>query len=116
MELSLVPTGMTVGAHRIVIELLLRINGPAHSPRILDIPCGNTDLVGSLHRFLPQAEVRGCNLARPPSLDEDDFAVVDVSRPFRVFSERAFDCIVSVSGIMEFDNNHMFHPFRCYCC
>ena len=52
MELSSIPTGMAcAGVHRAVIEQLLRRYGAAFEDRrILDIPCGDADLVASLRR------------------------------------------------------------------
>jgi hypothetical protein len=109
MEMASIPTGMTcAGVHRAVIEHLLREDGLGSEMRVLDIPCGNADLMSSLHRFFPRAEVRGCDLAKPTTLDDDEFSMVDASRPFRVFSERKFDRILSVSGVMEFDNTLQF--------
>ena len=109
MKMASIPTGMTcAGVHRAVIEHLLQEDGPASQKRILDIPCGNADLIWSLRRFFPDAEVRGCDLARPPTLDDEDFSQVDASRPFHVFSESKFDSILSVSGVMEFDNTLQF--------
>ncbi|MGF6528228.1 hypothetical protein ABID77_003540 [Variovorax sp. PvP013] len=110
MELTSIPTGMTcAGVHRAVIEQLLRrYDAALDDKRILDIPCGDADLVASLRRFFPRADVRGCDLVKPATLDERDFARVDASRPFRVFPERPFDCVVSVSGVMEFDNTLQF--------
>jgi SAM-dependent methyltransferase len=109
MELGSIPTGMTcIGVHRAVVEHLLHEDGAASEKRILDIPCGNADLMWSLRSFFPRAQVRGCDLAKPPTLNEEDFAHVDASRPFQVFSEAKFDCILSVSGVMEFDNTLQF--------
>jgi cyclopropane fatty-acyl-phospholipid synthase-like methyltransferase len=109
MQMSSIPTGMTcAGVHRAVVEHLLHEDGPASEKRILDIPCGNADLMWSLRSFFPRAEVRGCDLAKPPTLEDKDFAHVDASRPFQVFPERKFDCILSVSGVMEFDNTLQF--------
>ena len=109
MEMASIPTGMTcAGVHRAVIEHLLQEDGPASEKRILDIPCGNADLMWSLRRFFPGADVRGCDLAKPPTLDDSDFSEVDASRPFHVFPEGRFDRILSVSGVMEFDNTLQF--------
>ena len=109
MEMTSIPTGMTcAGVHRTVIEHLLHEDGPTSEKRILDIPCGNADLMWSLRSFFPGADVRGCDLTKPSTLHDDDFSSVDASRPFHVFPERKFDRIVSVSGVMEFDNTLQF--------
>lgn len=108
-SLEAMPTGMTCeGVHRAVVEQLLDERRDLRGARMLDIPCGNGDLAGTLSRFFPGVEVRGCDLEKPPTLAAEHFAQVDASRPFAVFPERPFDYVFSVSGVMEFDNTLQF--------
>jgi cyclopropane fatty-acyl-phospholipid synthase-like methyltransferase len=76
--------------------------------RMLDIPCGDGELIGTLHSFFPEADVRGCDLSKPNALAGKDFAVIDANRPFTVFPGIQFDHVFSVSGVMEFDNTLQF--------
>lgn len=108
-SLNSISRGMTCrGVHRAIIEHLLKAGPDLTSGAMLDIPCGKGDLISSLRRFFPGADLRGCDLMKPESLDSDEFASVDASRPFTVFSGNKFDYIFSVSGVMEFDNTLQF--------
>lgn len=107
--LDAIPTGLTCeGVHRAVVEHLLRDGGEMSAQRVLDIPCGRGDLIGTLRAFFPGIDARGCDLERPPALDHGDFAAVDASQPFDVFPGTTFDTVLSVSGVMEFDNTLQF--------
>lgn len=59
-------------------------------------------------RFFPKSQVRGCDVEMPESLSAEDFALVNASRPFHVFEQTKFDLVLSVSGVMEFDNTLQF--------
>ncbi|MDP2818892.1 MAG: class I SAM-dependent methyltransferase [Polaromonas sp.] len=108
-NLDSIPRGMTCrGVHRAVIEYLLKSGHDLSSSAMLDIPCGQGELISSLRRFFPGADLRGCDLKKPESLASGNFASVDASRPFTVFSGHKFDYIFSVSGVMEFDNTLQF--------
>ncbi len=96
------------GVHRAIIEYLLKPGQDLSTSAMLDIPCGKGELISSLRRFFPGADLRGCDLKKPDSLASGDFASVDASRPFTVFPESKFDYIFSVSGVMEFDNTLQF--------
>lgn len=52
-------------------------------------------------------------IQRPAELASADFAAVDASPPLEVFCEQPFDVVVSVSGVMEFDNTQQFFE-TCY--
>ncbi len=47
-------------------------------------------------------------MSRPKGLTSEDFAPVDASLPFAVFPDQKFDYVLSVSGVMEFDNTLQF--------
>lgn len=56
-------------------------------------------------------DARGCDLKLPelPEMaDKRAFSQVDSSRPFTVFKGQKFDYIISISGVMEFDNTLQF--------
>ncbi|MDP3653304.1 MAG: class I SAM-dependent methyltransferase [Rhodoferax sp.] len=104
-----VPRGMTCrGVHRAIIEHFLKSRQNLTSSTMLDIPCGSGELISSLRRFFPGADVRGCDLKKPEALASGEFSSVDASRPFTVFPGNKFDYIFSVSGVMEFDNTLQF--------
>lgn len=113
-RLDSIPTGLTCkGVHRAVIEHLIDEGQDMTHKNMLDIPCGNGDLISSLRLFFPKADVRGCDLEKPAMLTVDEFAFVDANRSFTVFPDRKFDYVFSVSGVMEFDNTGQFFE-SCY--
>ncbi len=104
-----VPQGNTCrGVHRAIIEYLLEAGNDLDGKNMLDIPCGRAELISSLRRFFPKANVRGADLSKPEELTSEDFSQVDASRPFSVFPDMKFDYLLSVSGVMEFDNTLQF--------
>ena len=108
-RLDSIPKGCTCqGVHRAIIEYLLEARQDLAGRTMLDIPCGQGELISSLRSFFPGADVRGCDLRKPEALASDDFSPVDASRPFTVFPGRKFDYVFSVSGVMEFDNTLQF--------
>ncbi|MEI8340718.1 MAG: methyltransferase domain-containing protein [Verrucomicrobiota bacterium] len=108
-SLDSIPDGCTCpGVHRAVIEYLLESENQSAGKKILDIPCGSGVLISSLRRFFPNAVLKGCDLKNPASLSGQDFETVDASRPFMVFDGKPFDYVISVSGVMEFDNTLRF--------
>lgn len=108
-RLEKLPKGRTcIGVHRAIIEYLLHKRADAASAAMLDIPCGDGELMNSLRTFFPEAVVRGGDLQRPQALTSDDFSAIDASQPFTVFPEQKFDFVFSVSGVMEFDNTRQF--------
>lgn len=113
-QLDAIPTGLSCpGVHRTVIQRLLELPGGLAGKRILDVPCGSGQLIGTLRSFFPESTVRGCDIQRPTELASEDFATIDANRPFTVFSEQPFDVVLSVSGVMEFDNTLQFFE-TCY--
>jgi 2-polyprenyl-3-methyl-5-hydroxy-6-metoxy-1,4-benzoquinol methylase len=108
-SLDQIPRGNTArGVNRAIIEYLQDSGKPRDGQAMLDIPCGRGSLVSTLRDFFPKALVKGCDVGMPASLSADDFALVDASRPFRVFAQTKFDVLLSVSGVMEFDNTLQF--------
>lgn len=96
------------GVHRAIIEYMLKRDQNLANSAMLDIPCGKGELIWTLRRFFPGADLRGCDLKKPDTLTSGEFAPVDASRPFSVFPGSKFDYIFSVSGVMEFDNTLQF--------
>ncbi len=108
-SLDKIPRGNTArGVNRAIIEFLQETGKTWDGQAMLDIPCGRGSLVSTLRDFFPKSLVRGCDVEMPGSLSAEDFALVDASRPFQVFAESKFDLVLSVSGVMEFDNTLQF--------
>ena len=104
-----VPGGCTSpGVNREIIEHLLARGDGLAGKALLDIPCGTGELILALRRFFPKAEIKGCDLTPPAGLAPGDFEPADAARSFPVFDGRQFDCILCVSGVMEFDNTLAF--------
>lgn len=108
-DLDQIPKGHTCqGVHRAIVEHLLSEGNDLDGSHILDIPCGQGELIRTLRRYFPGARVKGCDLEKPKSLKHEDFTVVDANHSFRTFPEQRFDYILCVSGVMEFDNTRQF--------
>lgn len=108
-RLASVPCGRTCpGVYHAVIAALLESGEEMTGGRILDIPCGDGELISSLRIFFPGAEVCGSDLINRPEILDGTFEQCDASRPFTLFGGRPFDLILSVSGVMEFDNTLQF--------
>jgi len=108
-KLAGIPRGMTArGVHRAILEYLIE-QGPIWDKKnILDLPCGQGELVGTLRNFFPDARVFGADMQLPNNLSKTNFAQVDASSVFNIFPSEKFDLITSVSGVMEFDNTLQF--------
>ena len=79
-----------------------------HGKNILDLPCGQRDLMATLRRFFPGVRVMGCDVQASQRISPTGFALVDASRSLNVFLPTKFDLLLSVSGVMEFDNTLQF--------
>jgi 2-polyprenyl-3-methyl-5-hydroxy-6-metoxy-1,4-benzoquinol methylase len=104
-----IPKGNTChGVNRAVVETLLALGCGKAGQSILDIPCGHGVLVKVLRAFFPHAVIKGADLQPAPGVAADEVVAVDASRPFAIFTDRKFDAITAVSGIMEFHNTRQF--------
>lgn len=83
--------------HRAVIEHLCREPAGTAEKCILNIRCGDLGLLRSLRESLPHADVRGCHSAAAPQTEPRNLVCVDPVGAFQEFTERRFDCILSVS-------------------
>ncbi len=109
ISLTEIPRGNTArGVLRAIIGYLVNTGLTWHGKNILDIPCGQGDLIATLRQFFPGARVLGCDVQAPQTISPTDFALVDASRSFHVFPPTKFDLVLSVSGVMEFDNTLQF--------
>jgi cyclopropane fatty-acyl-phospholipid synthase-like methyltransferase len=61
------------GVHRAIIEYLLKPGKDLSTSAMLDIPCGKGELISSLRRFFPGADLRGCDLKKPDSWGDLSF-------------------------------------------
>ena len=108
-KLESIPRGATArGVNRAVIEYLLEHHETQAPISVLDIPCGQGDFLHTLQSFFPSAQAHGCDLTLPDKADTKAFSAVDASRTFSVFDGKQFNCIISISGVMEFDNTLQF--------
>ncbi len=107
--LDSVPRGATArGVNRAVLAYLLKNRPATASFSVLDIPCGQGEFLTALQSFFPKADARACDLTVPVGSDAARFAAVDASRSFKVFGGQTFDYVISISGVMEFDNTLQF--------
>ena len=108
-DLGDIPRGRTCrGVHKLIVQYLLELGDDFGSKRVLDIPCGGGELLATLRRFFPKAALKGADLTPPSEPPLDQWAQVDASRPFSIFPEGTFNLVISVSGVLEFDNTLTF--------
>jgi 2-polyprenyl-3-methyl-5-hydroxy-6-metoxy-1,4-benzoquinol methylase len=108
-KLGEIPRGHTArGVHRAILEYLIDQGPKWNKKNLLDLPCGQGQLMGTLSNFFPESRVFGADMQPPKNVSITNFAQVDASRPFNIFSPEKFDLITSVSGVMEFDNTLQF--------
>lgn len=109
IRLDTIPRGNTSrGVHQAIIEYLLQSEETFEGKAMLDIPCGEGSFISSLRLFFSKARLYGSDLQKPRILEESAFYQVDANHPFTVFPGTTFDCIFSISGVMEFDNTLQF--------
>lgn len=73
--LSSIPRGNTCrGVHQEIIKFFVDQNLQENKKKsVLDIPCGNGDLMQSLKKFFPSISIKGCDIKKPFHIDKDDF-------------------------------------------
>lgn len=104
-----IPRGATArGVNRAVLAYLLKKESEGGTFAVLDIPCGQGEFLSTLKSFFPKATACGSDMAVPAGSGTVGFAAVDASRPFKVFEGQTFDYVISISGVMEFDNTLQF--------
>lgn len=107
--LEQIPRGITArGVHKSIITYLLESKTAEFNGRILDIPCGHGHLMSTLSTFFPNAEVKGGDISKPDAVLDQDFQLVNANNAFDFLNGKKFDLIMSVSGVMEFDNTLQF--------
>ncbi len=104
--MSDVPHGQTQrGVSREVVATLMRLFDPKAAIRILDIPAGHGELSAYIAKTFPAWTVVRADITSPPE-GAADFVRLDASRPFQLHQQ--FDAVISVSGVMAFDNTTVF--------
>ena len=104
-SLDSIPRGATArGVNRAVVEYLLQNQSADNQFSVLDIPCGQGEFMATVRAFFPQVVARGCDLTLPSLPNTEHYVALDASRPFAVFEGTQFDYVISISGVMEFDN------------
>ncbi len=61
--------------------------------------------MATLRLFFPGARVLGCDVQASQRISPTDFALVDASRSLNVFLPTKFDLLLSVGGVLKFDNS-----------
>jgi hypothetical protein len=108
-KLDQIPRGNTCpGVNRAVIEYLLSSKKNFAGEAVLDVPCGRGEFLGIVKTFFPECETFGADIDPPADGGDHRFLKVDLAGPGSFASDRAFDLITSISGVMEFDNTLNF--------
>jgi len=107
-ELDQIPRGNTApGVNRAIIEYLLKSGNTFAGAAVLDVPCGNADLLDALKKFFPDSLTFGTDI-NPPEKPDHQISKADASADDRLGLDRRFKLITCVSGVMEFDNTLNF--------
>ncbi len=64
--------------------------------------------MATLRLFFPGARVLGCDVQASQRISPTDFALVDASRSLNFFPPTKFDLLLSVGGVLKFDNTLQF--------
>ncbi|HZM05972.1 MAG TPA: methyltransferase domain-containing protein [Candidatus Saccharimonadales bacterium] len=108
-ELAAIPRGRTCrGVNKVIIQYLLGLKSDFNGQWLLDIPCGDGTLLETIRHFFPKACLRGADIAPPGQSPHGNYAAVDASKPFSIFPELKFNLVLSISGVLEFDNTLQF--------
>lgn len=109
IELTKIPRGNTVGGtNREIIKYLLSSGKDFVGKYFFDIPCGSGDFLRAVKNFFPQSVTVGGDLHAPPTDFPHKFLKIDAQREFAPETQKKFDVITCISGVMEFDNTLSF--------
>ncbi|GAA4353535.1 hypothetical protein GCM10023185_14260 [Hymenobacter saemangeumensis] len=106
-----VPRGNTQKhVNREVLRYLLERSGLSSQSRVLDLSCGDGELLTLLRRYWPQATLVGSDIrSTAPAVPGLYYQQADLSQPFEIApGAGAFDLVTSVSGVMMFGNTRTF--------
>lgn len=91
-----------------VLQLILREFGRSKSFDIMDLPCGSMSFLKYLHKLYPKASLYGADIKNISQQPEIQFVKMDLTKDFTLASEKKFDLITSISGVMMFGNTLRF--------
>ena len=92
------------GVNRKVLSNLIDIMPSDSNTKILDLPCGNMELLGYMHQLTPNAKLYGADITKKDSPPFISFRQMDLTKEFVQLPEQDFDIITSISGVMMFGN------------
>src|SRR5690348_14863139 len=93
--------GNTVtGTYELILD---RLDFDDRRYTLLDVPCGTGIFLDRVKELFPTVDTHGWDIA-PPSTVTHKFSTVDLDRPETVRSQKMFDVITCISGVMEFSN------------
>jgi 2-polyprenyl-3-methyl-5-hydroxy-6-metoxy-1,4-benzoquinol methylase len=104
-----IPQGQTEKyVNRTVLEILNNSIDRNEPVSMLDLPCGNMELLICCRQLFPAASLAGADLYTPVQQDEMRFIQMDLTGNFTELRDEQFDVVLSVSGIMMFGNTQRF--------
>jgi len=96
------------GVNREIISYLLSLNTDFAYQYFLDIPCGEGAFLKALHDFFPHSKTFGGDICLPSTFFAHEIFQIDAQRGINLQSDRKFNIITCISGVMEFDNTLNF--------
>jgi SAM-dependent methyltransferase len=105
----IIPLGQTEkDVNRVVLEILSTTIERTAKVSMLDLPCGNMELLSCCRQLFPAASLTGADLSAPVKHNDIRFIKMDLTSNFAELKDEQLDVLVSVSGIMMFGNTLRF--------
>jgi 2-polyprenyl-3-methyl-5-hydroxy-6-metoxy-1,4-benzoquinol methylase len=104
-----IPHGNTQrGVNHAVLSFLQTRFNADDAFSLLDIPCGRGEFVLTVKRLFPSSRITCADLHANAPNGDVRFVSMDATKPFPFSADEQFDVIISISGVMEFDNTTGF--------
>ena len=91
-----------------VLQLVLQKFDKKNPLIVMDLPCGSAIFLEYLRKLFPEATLYGADIKDITRQPEVHFVKMDLTKDFALASEKKFDLITSISGVMMFGNTLRF--------
>ena len=74
----------------------------------LDLPCGGLEFLKHVKALFPDSDLTGADLMQPSETENIQFYEMDLTREFTLPTEKKYDVVSSIAGVMMFSNTLSF--------